>query len=1644
MKSRMKIGARGWVGKVAIRRAYAADCLRLLHIEQLETRLPLAVDVSLVRDINSVPELWGSDPSNLTKIGNKLFFVATTNLSGQELWVSDGTPGGTTLVKDIHPGTASSNVNAMTNVNGILYFTANDGSNGLGIWRSGGTTETTEFVARVRGHFGNSSLSNLTAVGDKLFFIANNGDQGYEIWRLNDQANGVLLVKDINPRWSQSSGADNLVNLNGTLLFRANDGINGNELWRSDGTTEGTALVADISSGSASSNLQDLRNINGTLYFRANDGSLGYELWKSDGTSANTVLVKDIFPGPQSGNPQEVTESNGVLYFRAQDGLHGYELWRTDGTESGTGLVRDLRTGPLGASPGLLTNVSGTLFFAANDGISGSELWKLDVSNNDTSLVKDLRPGGSGVYSISNFTNHNGMLFFRCNDGTVTGDELWRSDGTSAGTFLLRNIHDGQFNSNHIKHLTSFEGKLFFKANNRRNGYELWASQGTAETTQMFKDIRSGTHHANPSGLTNVNGTLFFHANDASHGYQIWKSEGNLVDTRMVREGVSYPNFNFINWHTNVNGLLYFVTGTYENELWVTDGTSAGTRMVKKVEGPRYLTNVNGTLYFRAYDGNNGVELWKSDGTESGTVMVRDIFSGVTPSYPNSFSNINGTLFFLANDGSHGYELWKSDRDGATMVKDINPGANGIGGRFSNVELTNVNGIAYFRANDVSTGSELWRTDGTEAGTFMVRDINPGSFSSAPRSLLNVSGTLYFTAQTGDNRYRLWKSDGSSQGTQMVSWIQNGSPYIGSMTNVSGTLFFRANDGIHGSELWRTDGTDAGTRMVKNIRPGNLSSSPSSLVNVNGLLYFTADDGNNGVTLWKSDGTTEGTVAMYLSDALTYFLSPTNLFPIGNTLYYTMNSDQYGVELWRLISNVAPADILLSSHVLSENNSVNQVVGTLSTIDLDANNTFTYSLVSGDGDNDNGAFNIVGNQLRATNVFDYEARSTYSIRVRSQDQNGLSIDKNFAIVISDVYEDMLVQGGPGSDVFVATYTGSFTQASWRLTRNGAVVFDGPVFNGGSLVIDGLAGNDSLRVIGTLNDDQLKINSDALWVNKGSIRHLNIESITVFSDAGNDSLLATVLPATGVTLTFDAGAGNDRLETVSGDQLWNITGLNRGVLSNKLAFQNIESLQGGAGEDRFVFTNAGRVTGSVLGGGNFDIVDLSQKTNAQMVNLNANSSTSTGGIVNIEKFIGSRAAVTDTIIGANGTSQWIIDGINSGTIDNSVFGSVSFEGFESITGATGLDEFAILKGGRLDGILNGGTSAGVLDLLNLSDWDSALNVELASDAKIPGILSSFTGLEQVIANGLVGTNLKQTANTATSWAIDEIGNISVRGVKYSYIPSIIGGQGVDTLTGPSLGSSVNHWLIEASNRGRLTIPSTHILPGASLVFSNIDSLTGGTGDDAFEILPGGSLAGGIQGGLGAGLNSLSYAQWSLPVTVNLAVNTGSNASAIGGLVTNIQMITGGKSDDLLIGHASRSTLLIGLEGSDTLSGGSQKDVLIGGSGSDRFSGNAGSDLLVAGFTSWDTSRQALRSIHTEWISSRTFGERTANIWGNGTGPRFNGENFLNNAPPPLDTITDTVFTDADIDWLAGGLNEDWFLVDLEDTINDLSPQDRRNA
>jgi trimeric autotransporter adhesin len=420
-------------------------------------------------------------------------------------------------------------------------------------------------------------------------------------------------------------------------------------------------------------------------------------------------------------------------------------------------LLKDINVGSAGSSPSNLTNVNGVLFFSGNDGINGQELWKTNGTAAGTIMIKDINPGVANS-SPTVFANVNGIIYFKANDG-VHGDELWKSDGTLAGTVMVKDINPG-INSSLFNTFSgiAINGLFFFSVNDGTHGYELWKSDGTEAGTIMIKDINTGLaggypgNNAFPLSFTEMNGILYFCAidgsNDGYYGSALWKSDGTAAGTELVKYiGISYI--------VNVNNTLYF-SGSNDtgSSLWKSDGTSAGTVLLKHTGIINSLIDVNGTIFFYTPT----IVLWKSDGTTDGTVQVKVIYTAGMGSYSvGYFINVNGKLFFISPHPTGGTEIWKSDGTdtGTVMVKDIYPGTNSSNPFY----LTNINGTLYFRATDGVNGNEIWKSDGTVDGTVMVQDIVPGSAGSNPADITYSNGKIFLIATTPEYGRELWVAD---------------------------------------------------------------------------------------------------------------------------------------------------------------------------------------------------------------------------------------------------------------------------------------------------------------------------------------------------------------------------------------------------------------------------------------------------------------------------------------------------------------------------------------------------------------------------------------------------------------------------------------------------------------------------------------------------------------------------------------------------------------------------------------------------------------------------------------------------------------------------------------------------------------------
>ena len=265
------------------------------------------------------------------------------------------------------------------------------------------------------------------------------------------------------------------------------------------------------------------------------------------------------------------------------------------------------------------------------------------------------------------------------------------------------------------------------------------------------------------------------------------------------------------------------------------------------------LTTFGSQVFFAAENPQLGEELWMTDGTTEGTVLVKDINPGPDRSTPFQLTPVGDTLYFGASDGTHGSEPWTTDgtESGTQLLLDVNPGTESSVDFPPSGPWINLGQTLLFPANDGQQGMELWRSDGSPGGTAIVADLVPGTAGVLPEKMTVVDETFaYFFGWGGK---QIWRTDGSEQGTAPLGRIEIG-PYSGSnwrtLFVVGTTLFYESADRDHGYELWMSDGTEEGTGLAADINPGPDDSTPRSLGAIGTTLLFSAQDGEHGRELW--------------------------------------------------------------------------------------------------------------------------------------------------------------------------------------------------------------------------------------------------------------------------------------------------------------------------------------------------------------------------------------------------------------------------------------------------------------------------------------------------------------------------------------------------------------------------------------------------------------------------------------------------------------------------------------------------------------------------------------------------------------------------------------------------------------------------
>jgi ELWxxDGT repeat protein len=647
------------------------------------------------------------------------------------------------------------------------------------------------------------------------------------------------LVRDINTGHAQDTGSsqpDEFTAFGNRVFFVVTTPETGRELWSTDGN--GASLVADIAPGGESSSPSDLLVFGNQLFFTARTAQHGTELWVTNGTAAGTRLFADLYPGSESSFPFGKMVHGNRMLFAATNAANGRELWSSDGTAAGTAMIADAAPGTGSLSPVFLTPFNGAIYFAAANG-----LWKTDGTAGGTVRVH----AGSELRSL---TVAGSQLFYDAlTDG---GREPWVSDGTDAGTRVIEDIHPGPIGSLDAALPSGFVAlgdEVIFLARDPEHGRELWISNGTAEGTRILHDGIEGPEGystMDPMTVVAFKGRVFFPGKDDAHGGELWVTDGTDAGTMLFADltpGSAPSAARPVVVHEEK---LYFLTSGASG-FWVTDGTVAGTRLIN-AQTPYTVASalprsVAGRLYFAARTELTGTEPWVTDGTAAGTHMVANLAADSAPSSnPKMFTAAGGLLFFYAIEGPPSpqsgiaeWSLWRSDGTAAGTFKLWEAGQHPP-------SLHSAGGFVLFK--EAVNGTSWMVTDGTVAGTKRADDFL-ARFGGEVRALWPFGAALF--AEVGDSR-ALW-------GTTAVA----GAPaaFLGAYApfgfyEAAGRSMFLA--GTHEAGLWSSDGTPAGTyAVVPDLGVQSFRVGPP-VAHVGGTIWFHSDG-----TLWKSDGTFDGT-----------------------------------------------------------------------------------------------------------------------------------------------------------------------------------------------------------------------------------------------------------------------------------------------------------------------------------------------------------------------------------------------------------------------------------------------------------------------------------------------------------------------------------------------------------------------------------------------------------------------------------------------------------------------------------------------------------------------------------------------------------------------------------------------------------------
>ena len=663
-----------------------------------------------------------------------------------------------------------------------------------------------------------------------------------------------------------------------------------------------------------------------------------------------------------------------------------------------------------------------------------------------------------------------------------------------------------------------------------------------------------------------------------------------------------------------------------------------------------------------------------------------------------------------------------------------------------NIATDSLKLLAEHDSNRFLLGSPNFLTQDEESsGIIDAQDIlGPGWFLLDTQAHYNITGELVQGGQLqalfNPDTYNAYQTDYVNSAITVT--FAPGETYKDVQIPIAGDRVVESGETVNLSLVNPSGGT-LGTQqptavltIADNQAPTNLILSTSTVAEnqTDGVVGdFTSTDSDAGNTFTYSLVAGGGDTDNDLFSIVDNQLIANTVFDFESQARYSIRvqtEDQGGLTFERaLIINVndvneAPTDLFYENNTDTtaiDEGQTDGVVGNLISTDLDTGNTFTYNLVTGDGDTDNGLFAIVDNQLIALIVFDYESQNSYSIRVQTEDQGGLTFEKVLIINVNDLNE---IIGTTGNDNLVGTADNDY--------------IDG---DAGNDTLNGGAGNDTYIVDSTLDVVTEAVNGGTDLIQSSVAYTLgnNVENLTLTDTAlnGTGNSLNNVITGNGENNSLNGGAGNDTL----------IGGL------------GTDTLIGGAGNDTYVVDST---TDAITDSAGTDTiqsgVNLSLVGYATIENL-----TLTGTAL-----IGTGNSLNNIITGNSGNNS-----LSGGAGNDSLVGGTGNDAylFSITTTSLGADTITEAVDGGQDTIDFSGTTAAIR--LNLGVTTTQTLV--ANGSKLT--LTAANTIENVIAGAgadrIIGNDLdnRLVGGAGNDILTSGAGN-----------DALVGGAGNDILTG----------------------------------------------------------------------------------------------------------------------------------------------------------------------------------------------------------------------------------------------------------------------